>query len=145
MRSRVTPYSRRLISTLPPVGVLPSGVDVRSAEFLANASAMRALVAELRGALATVDRSYGWLMDELIHHIADTHVVHHMFHEVPFYNAVEATSIVRDALGPYYLSDHTSIPFAVFRAFHACKFVEDDGLVVHYKDAKMFNKAQKAQ
>jgi omega-6 fatty acid desaturase (delta-12 desaturase) len=99
----------------------------------------------LRGALATVDRSYGWLMDELIHHIADTHVVHHMFHEVPFYNAVEATSIVRDALGPYYLSDHTSIPFAVFRAFHACKFVEDDGLVVHYKDAKMFNKGLKAQ
>jgi omega-6 fatty acid desaturase (delta-12 desaturase) len=94
----------------------------------------------LRGALSTVDRSYGWLVDELIHHIADTHVVHHLFHEVPFYNAVEATSIVRQALGPYYLSDHTSIPYAVFRAFHACRFVEDGVAVAHYKSARDFNK-----
>ncbi len=98
----------------------------------------------LRGALSTVDRSYGWLIDEVIHHIADTHVVHHLFHEVPFYNAVEATCIVRDALGPYYLSDHTSIPYAVLRTFHKCKFVEDKEGVVHYKDAAAFNKGPKA-
>ncbi len=36
----------------------------------------------LRGALATVDRSYGWL-NYFHHHIADTHVAHHLFSQVP--------------------------------------------------------------
>ncbi len=34
----------------------------------------------MRGALATVDRSYGFL-DHFFHHIADTHVCHHIFSE----------------------------------------------------------------
>lgn len=32
----------------------------------------------LRGALATVDRSYG-ILNYFHHHIADTHVAHHLF------------------------------------------------------------------
>jgi hypothetical protein len=36
----------------------------------------------LRGALATVDRSFGPLLDDALHHIADSHVVHHLFHTV---------------------------------------------------------------
>ncbi len=42
----------------------------------------------LRGALATVDRSYGFL-DFFFHHIADTHVTHHLFSTIPFYHAEE--------------------------------------------------------
>ena len=33
----------------------------------------------LRGALCTVDRSFGALLNVLHHHIADTHVAHHLF------------------------------------------------------------------
>jgi len=40
----------------------------------------------IRGALATVDRSYGFL-DILFHHIADTHVAHHLFSQMPHYHA----------------------------------------------------------
>lgn len=94
----------------------------------------------LRGALATVDRSYGWLLDNLFHHIADTHVAHHIFHEMPFYNAQEATRVLREYLGPYYLVDHTPIPVALWRAWNACRFVEDEGAVVYFKDAKEFNR-----
>lgn len=43
----------------------------------------------LRGALATVDRSYGFL-DYFFHHIADTHVAHHLFSNMPHYHAEEA-------------------------------------------------------
>ena len=40
----------------------------------------------LRGALSTVDRSYG-LLDIVFHHIADTHVCHHLFSTMPHYHA----------------------------------------------------------
>lgn len=93
----------------------------------------------LRGALSTVDRSYGWLLDAVFHHISDTHVVHHMFHEMPFYHAQEATRAVRAFLGDYYLVDHTPIPAALWRSWKACRFVEDSGDVVYYKDAQAFN------
>ena len=99
----------------------------------------------LRGALSTIDRSFGWAMDGILHHIADTHVVHHLFHEVPFYHAQEATLHVKAALGAYYLSDHTPIPAACYRAFAACKFVEDTGDVVHYKTAAEFNSTAKGK
>ena len=36
----------------------------------------------LRGALSTVDRSFGAYIDEAHHHISDSHVVHHLFHKV---------------------------------------------------------------
>ena len=89
----------------------------------------------LRGALSTVDRSYGWLLDATFHHISDTHVVHHMFHEMPFYHAVEATRAVRPLLGDYYLADHTPIPTALWRTWWACRWVPDAGDVVFYQSA----------
>ena len=45
----------------------------------------------LRGALCTVDRSFGPVLDHFFHHISDTHVAHHLFSYMPFYNAQEAT------------------------------------------------------
>jgi omega-6 fatty acid desaturase (delta-12 desaturase) len=79
----------------------------------------------LKGALATVDRSWGPLRDELFHHISNTHVVHHLFHEMPFYHAQEATAAVRQLLGPHYIKDFTPIGTALWREFRECKFVEE--------------------
>eukprot|EP00668_Euglena_longa_P021372 GGOE01026608.1.p1 GENE.GGOE01026608.1~~GGOE01026608.1.p1 ORF type:complete len:1020 (+),score=210.66 GGOE01026608.1:409-3060(+) len=48
----------------------------------------------LNGALCTVDRSMGPWVDSKLHHIVDSHVVHHLFHEMPFYGAKEATPYI---------------------------------------------------
>lgn len=49
----------------------------------------------LRGALATVDRNYGWFLNHVHHHIADTHVCHHLFSQIPFYHAQVRTYIYK--------------------------------------------------
>jgi omega-6 fatty acid desaturase (delta-12 desaturase) len=97
----------------------------------------------LRGALSTVDRSYGWLFDILTHHITDTHVVHHLFSNMPFYHAQEATEAVKPLLGAYYLSDSTFVPLALWRAWNKCKFVEDEGNIVFFQDAAAFAAGRK--
>ncbi|OQS02342.1 fatty acid desaturase [Thraustotheca clavata] len=87
----------------------------------------------LRGALCTVDRSFGAWIDSAIHHISDTHVTHHIFSKMPFYHAAEATEAIKPLLGKYYLIDSTPIPMALWRSYTHCKYVEDDGSVVFYK------------
>ncbi|CAM9189398.1 unnamed protein product [Discosporangium mesarthrocarpum] len=86
-----------------------------------------------RGALCTVDRSFGPVIDHVIHHISDTHVCHHIFSKMPFYHAQEATEHIRKFLGDYYLADSTPIPQALWRSFTCCKFVEDEGNTVFYQ------------
>jgi omega-6 fatty acid desaturase (delta-12 desaturase) len=90
----------------------------------------------LRGALCTVDRSFGPLLDHTFHHISDTHVCHHLFSKMPFYHAQEATVYIRKVLGPYYMKDDTPIARALYRSFSACQFVEDEGDTVFYKNLK---------
>lgn len=87
----------------------------------------------LRGALCTVDRSYGWFLDRTFHHIADKHVCHHLFSRMPFYHHAEATEAMRPILGKYLLEDSTPVLQALWRAWTRCKFVEADGGVVYYK------------
>uniref|UniRef100_A0A7S0LS07 Fatty acid desaturase domain-containing protein n=2 Tax=Coccolithus braarudii TaxID=221442 RepID=A0A7S0LS07_9EUKA len=58
----------------------------------------------LRGALSTIDRSMGPWVDSKLHHICDSHVVHHLFSEMPFYGAKAATPYVKAHLGVYYKS-----------------------------------------
>jgi len=89
-----------------------------------------------RGALCTVDRSFGPVLDHTFHHITDTHVCHHLFSKMPFYHAQEATEAIKKFLGPYYLKDDTPIARATFRAFSSCQFVEDTGDIVFYKNVK---------
>jgi len=90
----------------------------------------------LRGALCTVDRSFGPLLDHTFHHISDTHVCHHLFSKMPFYHAQEATECIRKVLGPYYMKDETSIARALLRSYSACQFIEDEGDIVFYKNIK---------
>lgn len=46
----------------------------------------------LRGGLTTLDRDYGWINN--IHHDIGTHVIHHLFPQIPHYHLIEAVSII---------------------------------------------------
>ncbi|KAJ6640626.1 Delta(12)-acyl-lipid-desaturase [Pseudolycoriella hygida] len=87
----------------------------------------------LRGSLCTIDRSYGTFLDNVLHHITDTHVCHHIFSKMPFYHCVEATEAIKPILGKYYLRDETPIIPAMWRALTRCIYVPNDGAVVFYK------------
>ncbi|KAF7731006.1 hypothetical protein EC973_001052 [Apophysomyces ossiformis] len=87
-----------------------------------------------RGAALTVDRSYGTIIDYFHHHISDTHVAHHFFSTMPHYHAEEATHHIKKVLGKHYKFDPTPIPVALWQSWKACRFVEDDGDVVFYKN-----------
>lgn len=54
----------------------------------------------LRGGLTTIDRDYG--IFNKIHHDIGTHVVHHLFPQIPHYHLEEATEAVKPVMGPYY-------------------------------------------
>ncbi|RLN91970.1 hypothetical protein BBJ28_00015725 [Nothophytophthora sp. Chile5] len=88
----------------------------------------------LRGALCTVDRSFGSYLDHVVHRIVDTHVCHHIFSKMPFYHCEEATDAIKPILGKFYLKDATPVPLALWRSYTCCKFIEDDGKVVFYKN-----------
>ncbi|KAJ8663378.1 hypothetical protein O0I10_000617 [Lichtheimia ornata] len=87
-----------------------------------------------RGAALTVDRSYGAILNYFHHHISDTHVAHHFFSTMPHYHAEEATHHIKKALGKHYQYDPTPIPIALWQSWKECRFVEDEGDVVFYKN-----------
>jgi omega-6 fatty acid desaturase (delta-12 desaturase) len=87
----------------------------------------------VRGALATVDRDYGPFLNTAFHHIQDSHVVHHLFSQIPHYNAIRATPYLRKKLGEYYLYDRTPVWRALYRAVKNCVIVEDSGDVLFYR------------
>jgi len=80
----------------------------------------------LRGALSTVDRSYGPYLDRAFHHIADTHVAHHLFSGMPHYRAVEATKAVKGALGDYYQRDGRNVFRAMWEDARDCHYAAED-------------------
>eukprot|EP01113_Clastostelium_recurvatum_P035360 TRINITY_DN491_c0_g2_i1.p1 TRINITY_DN491_c0_g2~~TRINITY_DN491_c0_g2_i1.p1 ORF type:complete len:238 (+),score=53.82 TRINITY_DN491_c0_g2_i1:1-714(+) len=86
-----------------------------------------------RGALCTVDRSFGPL-NSMFHHITDSHVAHHFFSTMPYWNALKATPYLKAKLGEYYIRDDTPFPIALWRNWRACQFVEDTGDVLFYKN-----------
>lgn len=79
----------------------------------------------LRGALATVDRSYG-ILDVFFHRIADTHVAHHLFSQIPHYHAQEVTEAIKPILGSYYSKDNRNIIKALWQEIALCHFVSKE-------------------
>ncbi|KAF1784953.1 Fatty acid desaturase domain [Phytophthora cactorum] len=77
---------------------------------------------------------FGPYLDSVVHRIVDTHVCHHIFSKMPFYHCEEATNAIKPLLGKFYLKDDTPVPIAVWRSYTHCKFVEDDGKIVFYKN-----------
>ncbi len=88
----------------------------------------------VKGALCTIDRPYG-IFDWFHHDIGSTHVVHHLFSNMPFYHAGEATTHVKLFLAPkgLYNYDATPIPSAAWRVASKCQYVDGLDGVQYYK------------
>jgi omega-3 fatty acid desaturase (delta-15 desaturase) len=93
----------------------------------------------LRGGLTTLDRDFGPLLNRL-HHNIETHVVHHLFPQIPHYGLVEATAAAAPVLGRYYRAPEPSpgpLPWHLLRnlgrSFGEDHFVADEGDVVRYQ------------
>ena len=84
------------------------------------------------GALSTIDRPY-YIFDYLHHDIGSSHVVHHLFHEMPFYRARVATVAAKKFLGPLYNYDPTPFPIAMWKIAMTCHYVESLEGTQYYK------------
>jgi omega-3 fatty acid desaturase (delta-15 desaturase) len=89
----------------------------------------------LRGALSTVDRSYGTIINH-VHHDIQTHVIHHIFTKIPHYHLNEATAHIKPVLGPFYRFDFRSVFNALFLNWRRCRYVADDGDAMFYLGEK---------
>ena len=88
----------------------------------------------VKGGLSTIDRPYG-IFDFFHHTIGSTHVVHHLFHEMPWYNAGIATKHVKEFLEPKGLYNYDPTPWwaAMWRIAHTCHYVEGTEGIQYYK------------
>ncbi|TFK28009.1 fatty acid desaturase [Coprinopsis marcescibilis] len=98
-----------------------------------------------RGALATLDRNLlgdcgsimAWIGAHATNGISETHVLHHVCSKIPHYNAWEASNALKKLLKSH------GVPVEgapggwreVYRVYKECKFVEDEGEVVFFKNA----------
>ncbi|KAI5785221.1 fatty acid desaturase-domain-containing protein [Pyronema domesticum] len=82
-----------------------------------------------RGAAATIDREFGFVGRHLMHGIIETHVLHHFFPLIPFYNADEATEAIKKVMGVHYRSDTKGGPVgfitALWKSSRWCQWVEE--------------------
>lgn len=92
----------------------------------------------LRGGLSTIDRDYG--IFNHIHHDIGTHVIHHLFPQIPHYHLIEATEAAKPVMGKYYREPQPSpgpIPFHLVQplisSFQKDHYVDDTGDIVFYK------------
>lgn len=81
----------------------------------------------VKGALATVDRPYGPILNFLHHGIGRTHVAHHVNSAIPHYNAWKATAALKEAFPEHYLYDPTPIHAAMWRVATKCIAVAPRG------------------
>ncbi|KAI1793324.1 fatty acid desaturase-domain-containing protein [Ganoderma leucocontextum] len=98
-----------------------------------------------RGALATFDRNLlgdlgsvmGWLGAFATHGISETHVAHHVSSKIPHYHAWEASDCLRKFLAQQgiKLEGRPGSWAEVYRVIKECKFVEDEGDILFYKNA----------
>nr|XP_015873733.2 omega-3 fatty acid desaturase, endoplasmic reticulum-like [Ziziphus jujuba var. spinosa] len=98
----------------------------------------------LRGGLTTVDRDYGLFNN--IHHDIGTHVIHHLFPQIPHYHLIEATEAAKPVLGKYYREPERSgpIPYHLIKNLLASisqdHYVSDNGDIVYYQtDTELYH------
>ncbi len=87
----------------------------------------------VKGALSTVDRDYGVLNE--IHHNIGTHIVHHLFINVPHYNLRRATEALKPVLGEFYREAKGSFWKGWFHSMRTCHYVDGNAHTVYYQSA----------
>ncbi|KAI0261108.1 delta-12 fatty acid desaturase protein [Gloeopeniophorella convolvens] len=108
-----------------------------------------------RGALTTFNRNlmgdmgpfFTWLGAFSMHGIAETHVAHHVSSRIPHYNAWEASDAICNLAAKHGMSLYGG-PCSwaeMYRNWRACRFVEDEGEVIFYKDANGLARARPAK
>ncbi|TYH62451.1 hypothetical protein ES332_D07G121300v1 [Gossypium tomentosum] len=97
----------------------------------------------LRGGLTTVDRDYGLFNN--IHHDIGTHVIHHLFPQIPHYHLVEATKAAKPVIGKFYREPKKSgaVPFHLIKnlitSLAQDHYVGNSGDIVFYQtDLNLF-------
>jgi len=105
-----------------------------------------------RGALATLDRNLlgdlgsfaGRIGALATHGISETHICHHVASKIPHYNAWEAGDHLKRKLEAAGIRTEGAPAgwSEVYRVFKECKFVEDEGDVVFFKNARGLAKAR---
>ena len=73
-----------------------------------------------KGALQTVDRPYGPILNLLHHGIGSTHVCHHVNSSIPHYNAWHGTNLLRQRFPELVRYDPTPIHKALWRIATRC-------------------------
>lgn len=79
-----------------------------------------------KGALQTVDRPYGPLLNLLHHGIGSTHVCHHINSRIPHYNAWRGTALIRLRYPHLVRYDPTPIHKALWRVATRCGAVRQN-------------------
>lgn len=88
----------------------------------------------VRGALSTVDRNFGAPLNWWLHHINDSHVVHHLFSTMPFYNAIEVTrKYIKPITGEHYLEDHRPLAVSLWESWRNCRYIVKSEGVAYFK------------
>ncbi|KAJ7818813.1 delta-12 fatty acid desaturase [Mycena leptocephala] len=89
----------------------------------------------LRGAVSTVDRPLlGWAGRFFLKNVSHDHIAHHLFSSIPFYNQPQVTEYIKPVLKNHYNYDSTNTFRALYRSFTECRFIEDEGDIVFYKN-----------
>ena len=81
-----------------------------------------------KGALQTVDRPYGPLLNLLHHGIGSTHVCHHINPRIPHYNAWQASALLKQRFPDLVRYDPTPIHLALWRVATRCSVVSQRGV-----------------
>ena len=81
-----------------------------------------------KGALQTVDRPYGPLLNLLHHGIGTTHVCHHINPRIPHYNAWRASALLKQRFPDLVRYDSTPIHRALWRVATRCTVVTRRGI-----------------
>ncbi len=80
----------------------------------------------IRGAFLTVDRPYGKVIDFLHHNIGSSHVIHHIYPNIPHYYAKEATLAIKKAFPRIYLYNPDPILKALWNISCNCIAVNSE-------------------
>jgi omega-6 fatty acid desaturase (delta-12 desaturase) len=105
-----------------------------------------------RGALCTIDRTLlGPIGGIVFHGICETHVSHHISSKIPHCKycanvssradglsdaAWEATTALKEFLGPYYMRSEENMLVSLFKNYRECRYVDDNDDVVFFKNSR---------